>query len=61
MLVHVVNSSGHVLPVEQVLVAMDRGYLELTQGQHAFAIHNVYVSNIVNFLGGIVVIAKLGE
>lgn len=44
MLVHVVNSTGHVLAIDEVLMQMDKGYLELTASHHNFSIHNVYVS-----------------
>ncbi|KAA0203916.1 hypothetical protein HAZT_HAZT006958 [Hyalella azteca] len=42
MLVHVVNSSGHVLAIDDVLRQMDRGYMQLTAPQHNFTINNVY-------------------
>lgn len=47
MLVHVVNSSGHVLAIKDVLMQMDKGYQELTKPTHDFMIHNVYVSSSV--------------
>ncbi|KAF2367181.1 Cadherin [Trinorchestia longiramus] len=53
MLVHVVNSSGHVLAIDDVLKQMDKGYMQLTAPHHNFTINNVYPALLPSPSGGV--------